>query len=527
MHTEPGFAGVGGGAKIAGRKINMSEKIICSISHICKEFPGVKALDDVNFDVREGEIHAIVGENGAGKSTLMNILSGVYKPTSGKIIFDGKEVSPNAPVEASALGIAMIHQELSLSHTLSVAENIFQARQPKGKLGLIDKKKLLADSRVLLDEVGLKDMDPRTLVRNINVSQQQQVEIAKALSQNARFLIMDEPTSALTPNETKVLFEIMAKLKAKGITMLYISHKLDEIMSISDRITVLRDGKYIDTLVTAETKISEMISLMVGREYSGGYTRAHYMDDADYAKAKPIMEVKNLSVRGKVDNVSFTLYEGEVLGIAGLVGAGRSEVLQAVFGADPRMSGQVFVNGKELTKQNTSEAIANGLGLVPEGRKTQGLYLKFSVGDNMTIVWLNTLLKSLGIINNKKENEIAQSYREKLRVKTPSLEQGIVNLSGGNQQKTIIARWLMNEPKILFLDEPTQGIDVGAKNEIYEIIDQLASSGVSVVMVSSEMTENISLCDRIVVLYEGKITGTIRHADANEKSVMALMSGQN
>jgi len=527
MHTEPGFAGVGGGAKIAGRKINMSEKIICSISHICKEFPGVKALDDVNFDVREGEIHAIVGENGAGKSTLMNILSGVYKPTSGKIIFDGKEVSPNAPVEASALGIAMIHQELSLSHTLSVAENIFQARQPKGKLGLIDKKKLLADSRVLLDEVGLKDMDPRTLVRNINVSQQQQVEIAKALSQNARFLIMDEPTSALTPNETKVLFEIMAKLKAKGITMLYISHKLDEIMSISDRITVLRDGKYIDTLVTAETKISEMISLMVGREYSGGYTRAHYMDDADYAKAKPIMEVKNLSVRGKVDNVSFTLYEGEVLGLAGLVGAGRSEVLQAVFGADPRMSGQVFVNGKELTKQNTSEAIANGLGLVPEGRKTQGLYLKFSVGDNMTIVWLNSLLKSLGIINNKKENEIAQSYREKLRVKTPSLEQGIVNLSGGNQQKTIIARWLMNEPKILFLDEPTQGIDVGAKNEIYEIIDQLASSGVSVVMVSSEMTENISLCDRIVVLYEGKITGTIRHADANEKSVMALMSGQN
>ena len=505
----------------------MSEKIICSISHICKEFPGVKALDDVNFDVREGEIHAIVGENGAGKSTLMNILSGVYKPTSGKIIFDGKEVSPNAPVEASALGIAMIHQELSLSHTLSVAENIFQARQPKGKMGLIDKKKLLADSRVLLDEVGLKDMDPRTLVRNINVSQQQQVEIAKALSQNARFLIMDEPTSALTPNETKVLFEIMAKLKAKGITMLYISHKLDEIMSISDRITVLRDGKYIDTLVTAETKISEMISLMVGREYSGGYTRAHYMDDADYAKAKPIMEVKNLSVRGKVDNVSFTLYEGEVLGLAGLVGAGRSEVLQAVFGADPRMSGQVFVNGKELTKQNTSEAIANGMGLVPEGRKTQGLYLKFSVGDNMTIVWLNSLLKSLGIINNKKENEIAQSYREKLRVKTPSLEQGIVNLSGGNQQKTIIARWLMNEPKILFLDEPTQGIDVGAKNEIYEIIDQLASSGVSVVMVSSEMTENISLCDRIVVLYEGKITGTIRHADANEKSVMALMSGQN
>ena len=504
----------------------MSEKIICSISHICKEFPGVKALDNVNFDVREGEIHAIVGENGAGKSTLMNILSGVYKPTSGKIIFDGKEVSPNAPIEASALGIAMIHQELSLSHTLSVAENIFQARQPKGRFGLIDKKKLYADSRALLEQVGLKDLDPSTLVRNINVSQQQQVEIAKALSQNARFLILDEPTSALTPNETKVLFEIMAKLKKKGFTMLYISHKLDEIMSISDRITVLRDGKYIDTLITAETQISEMISLMVGREYSGGYVRAHYMNDTDYANAKPLMEVKNLSVKGKVENVSFTLYEGEVLGLAGLVGAGRSEVLQAVFGADPRVSGQVFVNGKELTKKNTSEAIAHGIGLVPEGRKTQGLYLKFSVENNMTIVWLNNLLKSLGMINKKKEDGIAQVYRDKLRVKTPSLEQQIVNLSGGNQQKTIIARWLMNEPKILFLDEPTQGIDVGAKNEIYEIIDQLASSGVSVVMVSSEMQENISLCDRIVVLYEGQITGTIRHEQANEKSVMALMSGQ-
>ena len=504
----------------------MSEKIICSISHVCKEFPGVKALDDVNFDVREGEIHAIVGENGAGKSTLMNILSGVYKPTSGKIIFDGKEVSPNAPIEASALGIAMIHQELSLSHTLSVAENIFQARQPKGRFGLIDKKKLYADSRALLDQVGLKDMDPSTLVRNINVSQQQQVEIAKALSQNARFLILDEPTSALTPNETKVLFEIMADLKRKGFTMLYISHKLDEIMSISDRITVLRDGKYIGTLVTKETTITDMISMMVGREYSGGYTRAHYMDDNDYAKARPLMEVRNLSVKGKVEDVSFTLYEGEVLGLAGLVGVGRSEVLQAVFGADPRVSGQVFVNGEELTRKNTSEAIKHGLGLVPEGRKTQGLYLKFSVEDNMTIVWLNSTLKSLGLINSKSEAEHAQAYRERLRVKTPSLEQRIVNLSGGNQQKAIIARWLMNEPKILFLDEPTQGIDVGAKNEIYEIIDELAASGVSVVMVSSEMQENISLCDRIVVLYEGKITGTIRHEQANEKSVMALMSGQ-
>ena len=412
----------------------------------------------------------------------------------------------------------MIHQELSLSHTLSVAENIFQARQPKGRFGLIDKKKLYADSRALLDQVGLKDMDPSTLVRNINVSQQQQVEIAKALSQNARFLILDEPTSALTPNETKVLFEIMADLKRKGFTMLYISHKLDEIMSISDRITVLRDGKYIGTLVTKETTITDMISMMVGREYSGGYTRAHYMDDNDYAKARPLMEVKNLSVKGKVEDVSFTLYEGEVLGLAGLVGAGRSEVLQAVFGADPRVSGQVFVNGEELTRKNTSEAIKHGLGLVPEGRKTQGLYLKFSVEDNMTIVWLNSTLKSLGLINSKSEAEHAQAYRERLRVKTPSLEQRIVNLSGGNQQKAIIAREIDLGNDLLIAVQPTRGLDVGAIEYIRRELMAQRDSGKAVLLVSLELDEVLEVPDRILVMYEGTIVGELdpRHTTAQE-----------
>ena len=362
------------------------QRVICSIQHITKEFPGVVALLDVSLDIREGEIHAIVGENGAGKSTLMNILSGVYKPTNGRVVFDGCDAHFNAPADAAAMGIAMIHQELSLSATLSVAENIFQGRLPKNRIGLVDTKTLLRESRELMDEVGLKDVDPQMIIRNINASQQQQVEIAKALSQDARFLILDEPTSALTPNETGVLFEIMACLKNKGFTMLYISHKLDEVMAISDRVTVFRDGRLIDTLETREIGVNDMISLMVGREYSGGYQRSRYMTEDDYRSAKKILEVNNLTIKNKVRDVNFCLYEGEVLGLAGLVGAGRTEILQAVFGADPRLSGTIAIDGKKLSMKSTREAIRHGLGLVPEGRKAQGLFLKFSVQQNMSIV---------------------------------------------------------------------------------------------------------------------------------------------
>ena len=503
------------------------QRVICSIEHITKEFPGVVALSDVSLEIHEGEIHAIVGENGAGKSTLMNILSGVYKPTHGRVVFDGCEVHFNAPVDAARRGIAMIHQELSLSATLSVAENIFQGRLPKNRFGLIDTNKLLRESRELMDEVGLKDVDPQTIVRCINASQQQQVEIAKALSQDARFLILDEPTSALTPNETSVLFEIMLCLKNKGFTMLYISHKLDEVMAISDRVTVFRDGRLIDTLVTSEIGVNDMISLMVGREYSGGYQRSQYMTGENYQKARMILEVKNLTIKNKVKDVSFCLYEGEVLGLAGLVGAGRTEILQAVFGADPRLCGTILIDGKELSMKSTREAIKHGLGLVPEGRKTQGLFLKFSVQQNMSIVRLNSTLGSLGLIRRREEEGSAEEYRKRLRVKTPSLSQRIVNLSGGNQQKAIIARWLMNKPKILFLDEPTQGIDIGAKNEIYDIIDTLAKSGVSVVLVSSEMQEIIRLSDRIVVLYDGQVTGEVTHEEATEQRIISGMAGQS
>lgn len=500
----------------------MNENIIYSIKNITKEFPGVVALNNISMDVISGEILAVVGENGAGKSTLMNILSGAYVPTKGTLEFDGKDILTMSQLEIQSSGIAMIHQELSLSNALSVAENIFLGRLPKNKAGLLDKKKLYKDSRKLLDEVGLEKVDPKALIRDINVSQQQQVEIAKALSLNAKFLILDEPTSSLTPKEANILHEIMFRLKKKGITMLYISHKLDEIIKISDRIAVFRDGQLIDILQTKETKIDDMISLMVGRNYEGGFTRAHYKEE--YENAVPVLEVRDLCVGNKVKHVSFKLYEGELLGIAGLVGAGRSEILQAVFGADKRISGEIFIKGKKVPMTHPSEAIENKMALIPEGRKKQSLFLKFSVKDNITMVSLSKALNKFKLISGGKERDIAKEYVEKLTIKTPGIQQKIINLSGGNQQKAVIGRWLVDHPDILFLDEPTQGIDVGAKNEIYQIIDDLSEQGTSIIMVSSEMQENLSLCDRMITLYEGEVTGELYHKEFSEERVMSYMS---
>ncbi len=502
----------------------MNENIIYKMNGITKEFPGVKALDNVDLEIREGEIHAIVGENGAGKSTLMNILSGVYSPSSGSLEFNGKKVFLKNPLDAQNVGVAMIHQELSLSGALSIAENIFQARLPKKKSGFIDKNKLMQDSLEYLHEVGLDGMDPNIKVRDINVSQQQQVEIAKALSVNSKVLILDEPTSSLTAGEANRLLEIMKELKGKGITMLFITHKLDEVMRISDRFTVFRDGCKIGTCVTKESNMEDMIAMMVGRQYSKKYVRDHYM--TDYTNAKPILEVENLNVPTKVHDMSFKLYEGEILGITGLVGAGRSEVLQSVFGADKRDSGIIKIDGKEVSIKNTLDAIKNGMGLVPEGRKQQGILAKLSVKSNISVVNLRYIRGKLGFLSKKKEQEKAADYAKRLAIKTPTLDQKITKLSGGNQQKAIIARWLMNNPRILFLDEPTQGIDVGTKTEIYKIIDSLAKMGLSIIMVSSEMVENISLCDRIIVMYEGHMMGEIMHEEVEEDKIMTYASGQ-
>jgi len=502
----------------------MNGNIIYKITGITKEFPGVKALDNVDLEIREGEIHAIVGENGAGKSTLMNILSGVYAPSEGAIEFDGQPVKLRNPLDAQRIGIAMIHQELSLSGALSIGENIFQARLPKKKSGFLDKEKLYQDSMKYLHEVGLDGLDPDIRARDINVSQQQQVEIAKALSVNSKVLILDEPTSSLTVGEANRLLTIMQKLKAKGITMLFITHKLDEVMRISDRFTVFRDGCKIDTCVTAESSMEDMIAMMVGRQYSKKYARDQYL--TDYSKTEPILEVEHLSVPTKVFDMSFKLYKGEVLGITGLVGAGRSEVLQSIFGADKRESGIIRIDGKEVSIKNTLDAIKNGMGLVPEGRKQQGILAKLSVKANVSVVNLRYLRGKTGMLSKRMEEAKVAEYAARLSIKTPTLEQKITKLSGGNQQKAIIARWLANNPRILFLDEPTQGIDVGTKTEIYKIIDSLAEMGLSIIMVSSEMVENISLCDRIIVMYEGRVTGEILHKEASEDRIMTYASGQ-
>ena len=501
----------------------MNNEMMCKVEGITKQFPGVKALDNINFSVYKGEIHAIIGENGAGKSTLMNILSGNYQPDEGKIIFDDQEVQLKTPKQAQQIGIGMIHQELSLAQNMTVAENIFQGRMPKLKNGLIDKKEMNRLAMQYFAELGITTIHPRALIKDLSVSHMQLVEIAKAISLDSKMLIMDEPTSSLTNSEVKDLLDTMRDLKNKGVSILYISHKLDEIIEIADRVTVLRDGQYVQTLNKDEINIDTMINLMVGREYSK-CLECHYIED--YSNREVVMQVTDLTLGDRVKNVSFKLYKGEVLGLTGLVGAGRSEVLQSIFGVEKAKYKEILIKGKRCVIHSPKDAIKNKIALVPEGRKTQGLFLNMSVKENMTITYLKGLCDKLTFINKTKEKQLTSEYIEKLRVKTPHQNVKIQNLSGGNQQKAILARWLMNAPEIIFLDEPTHGIDVGSKSEIYEIINQLAREGKSIILVSSEMPEVLSLCDRILVMYEGAITGEILNASASQEKIMSLASGQ-
>lgn len=497
----------------------MSKDVVCRIKNITKKFPGVVALSEVSFDVMKGEVHAVVGENGAGKSTLMNVLSGVYHSDGGELEFEGKKAVFDQPREAQDAGIAMIHQELSLSLHMSAAENVFEGRMPKNRMGLIDRPKMYAECTKFLEKLGVYSINPKTLVKNLSVSEMQLLEIAKAMSLDARLLIMDEPTSSLTTGEIKFLLEIVDTLRKQGVAILYISHKLEEIMQIADRITVLRDGQHIATRDKKEMDEQTMINLMVGRDFDQS-ARREFIED--YKGKKPILEVKNLSdMAGRVRDVSFELYQGEVLGLTGLVGAGRTELLQTIFGAQMMSSGQILIDGKEVKIRNTRDAINHGMALIPEGRKIQGLFLKMPVEDNMTMVFLKELRGTLGLIDKKKSKQISNEYVEKLHIKTPSLRQNVGNLSGGNQQKTIIARWLMNSPRILFMDEPTHGIDVGAKSEIYKIIDDLSKMGVSVIMLSSELPEVLSICDRIMVMHHGELRGILMHEEADQIKIMS------
>lgn len=476
----------------------MKNNIILEMRNISKSFPGVKALNNVSLTIEKGDINALCGENGAGKSTLMKILYGIYKADSGEIWINGIKRDIDSPVKAQQLGLSIIFQEFNLVDTLSIAENIFLGRLKVNSAGRINWKVINREAQELMLHIGY-DIDPRTLVGKLSVSQKQMVEIAKALSYNAEIIVMDEPSATLTEKEMDNLYRVINELKEKKITIIYISHKMDEILKISDKVTVLRDGNIICTSSTCDTCRDVIVGNMVGRSLEQEFPIRYG------CCGEKILEAKNINRKGVLKDVNFCLRKGEVLGIAGLVGAGRTELVRAIFGADRIDSGEIFISGKDIKIKSPINSIKNKIALVTEDRKQQGLILKFSVKKNITITNLKEIVK-MGIVLNKKENTAANEYIEKLSIKTPSINQECVNLSGGNQQKVVLAKWLFSDADILILDEPTRGIDVGAKYEIYNIINKLVELGKSVIMISSEMPEVLAMSDRILVMHKGRIT---------------------
>ena len=480
---------------------------------ITKTFPGVKALSNVDLTIYGGEVLALVGENGAGKSTLMKVLSGVYKMDEGQISIDGQPVTIVSPLASQRLGISIIYQELNLLNNMDIAENIFIGRE-LGDGFLIDKKRQHEQARTLLAEVGL-DVSTTVKVRTLSTAQKQMIEVAKALSVHSRLIIMDEPTSSLTETETETLFGIIRKLRDKGVSVVFVSHRMNEIFEISDRIAVMRDGEMVDTFQTSDVTEVDIIGAMVGREIKSLFVK----EDAKIGDV--VLEVKNLSTKSLLRDVSFTVRAGEILGFAGLVGAGRSEVMRAVFGIDRRESGEIFVRGQKADIHSTVDALRYGLGFVPEDRKEQGLILGMTVCRNETLVALDKVSNGW-VIDKGKETQLASRYVDALSIKTPSLTQRVVNLSGGNQQKVVIAKWMANNPAILILDEPTRGIDVGAKKEIHALMSQLAQKGVAIIMISSELPEVLGMSDRIVVMHEGRVKGELSRAQASQEAIMKM-----
>ena len=482
---------------------------------ISKRFRGVQALNGVNFDLREGEVHALVGENGAGKSTLMKVLTGIHQPDAGEIFYLGKPYAVKNIGESQALGISMVHQELNMMNDLTVAQNIFIGREMRSGF-IIKDNDMVKETRAIFNHIGI-DIDPKIKLGRLTVGKQQMVEIAKAVSRDCKVLILDEPTAALTQTEIDELFRIMADLKSKGIGMIYISHRMDEIKTISDRITVMRDGEYVGTVDTDSVTKDEIINMMIGRVvYEDPKTHSEVPEDAE-----TVLEVKNLTSGNLFKNVSFKLRKGEVLGFSGLMGAGRTEVARAIFGADPIDSGEIYVNGKPVSIKSPKDAVNLGIGYLSEDRKRYGLMLDKSVAENTALASLDKYIK-FGIINDRKIKEEAQIENAKLKTKTPSMEQALKNLSGGNQQKVIIARWLIKNSDILIFDEPTRGIDVGAKSEIYTLMNELARSGKSIIMISSELVEILRMSDRVLVMCEGKKTGELDISEANQEKIMQL-----
>ena len=494
----------------------MSEYLL-EMKNICKSFPGVKALQNVDFQLKTGEIHALLGENGAGKSTLIKVLGGIYIAEEGQIFIDGKQAAITGVNSARANGISIIHQELVLVPYMTVAENIFLGREPMGSFG-VNKSKMSADAQKMLDRFDL-GIDADSLIADLSIAQQQMVEIVKAISFNCRILVMDEPTSSISDREVTALFEIMRNLAGQGVGIIYISHKMSELNEVCDRVTVLRDGCYVGTRVVADTPRDELIAMMVGRELDQYYTRDH-VENTDV-----VLRCENLSdgkkKRSRVRNVSFEVRKGEIVGFAGLVGAGRSETMQCLFGLTPGFTGEIYLNGQKVNIRKAVDALNLGIAMVPENRKLEGLYHVQSVRFNSTIEVLEKFINHLSV-NGRREEEITQEFIDKMRTKTPSQEQRVANLSGGNQQKVMIGRWLATDPKILILDEPTRGVDVGAKAEIYEIMNDLTKQGVSIIMISSELPEIINMADRVYVMYEGRVTGCIPYQDVSQEAIMKL-----
>lgn len=494
----------------------MDSQPILELEHISKRFPGVQALDDVRFDVRPGEVHALLGENGAGKSTLIKIISGVYKPDGGEMRITGQRVSFNNPREAQALGIATIYQELSLYPELTVAENIFMGHAPRGFLGAVDWRTMRQRAQEILESLQIYDLDVDSKVSGLTVGKRQRVEIAKALSLNARILIMDEPTAALTETDVQRLFEIVRLLRERGVGIIYISHRLEEVFILTDRVTVLRDGHYVGTNAVKDVTPDHLISMMVGRTIDNLFPKL------DTTVGAPVLEVRNLWNKPLCRDVSFQVCAGEIVGLAGLVGSGRSELAQTIFGFTPAQSGEILLNGQSIRVRNPGDAMKHGIAYVPEDRGTQGLIREMRIRENVSLAVLKTLTKT-GFINSRVERELAAHAIEQLGIRAYSPEQLVSKLSGGNQQKVVVSKWLASKPKVLIMDEPTRGVDVGAKAEIHRLISELASQGLAILMISSELPEVLGMSDRVLVMREGRIVAEFARKDATQQNVVSAM----
>ncbi len=489
-------------------------EVIVYMENINKSFPGVKALNNVRFELRAGEVMALLGENGAGKSTLMKILSGVYTRDSGRMEIFGKEHGDLTPKQALQVGVAIIHQELNMCKHLTVAENMYLGREKSANFCLKNSE-MEAEAHKILAELGI-DINPRQTVGDLPVSKQQMIEIAKALSMNAKILIMDEPTSALTSKEIEELFRIIRQLKEQGCGIVYISHRLEELQHITDRVTIMRDGEYITEGQFSEMTMNDIISYMVGREIKEKFPRV------ECKKGKKVFEVKNLNAGKMVRDINFSLYEGEIVGFAGLMGAGRTETTRAVFGADPKESGAIYIDGQEVRITCPMDAIKSGIVLVPEDRKRDGLCTKLSIRQNLALPNLDLVSNKIGVIHKKKENDLCDKAVKDLYIKTPGVEVDAATLSGGNQQKVVVGKWLARNSRVILFDEPTRGIDVGAKVEIYNLMNQLKQQGIAVMFVSSEMPEILGIADRIIVMCDGRITGELETKEATQNQILTL-----